>query len=114
MVQNRPRPNFVVLGSLTDRRTCRDRTRSPIRTGSWKVLVFDEMIASGRSRSSFRSKWACSGTAGSVRPGDQWWGRNQTESIVGGAMGPSVRAAATSSSQNSGLPFWTAAQVVQT
>ena len=71
------------------------------------------MIASGSSSSSLRSKWAWSGTAGSVRPGDQWCGRNQTDSIVGGAMGPSVRWAATSSSQNNGLAFSTAAQVVQ-
>ena len=85
-----------------------------MRTGSWKVLVFEEMMASGRSRFSLRSKWAWSGTAGSDRPGDQWWGRNQTESMVGGAIGPPVRSVAMSSSQNSGFPFWTEAHVVQT
>ena len=63
------------------------------------------MIASGRSNASFMSKCTWSGTFGSARPGAQWWGRNHAESIDGGATGPSVSAAATSSSQNSGLPF---------
>ena len=48
-----------------------------------------------------------------VRPGAQWWGRNHTESIVGGAIGPPVSSAAASSSQNSGLPFSTEAHDVQ-
>ena len=61
-----------------------------------------------------RSKWTCSGELGLVRPGAQWWGRNHTESIVGGAIGPPVISAAAVSSQNSGLPFSTEAQEVQT
>ena len=86
---------------------------SPGRTGSWKMIVLSVITASGSSRRSFRSKWTWSGSATFVRPGAQWCGRNQTESIVGGAIGPSVSSAATSSSQNSGLPFSTDAQVVQ-
>ena len=48
-----------------------------------------------------------------VRPGDHWCGRNHTEIIVGGAIGPAVTASATASSQNSGLPFSTDEHVVQ-
>jgi hypothetical protein len=47
-----------------------------------------------------------------VRPGAQRCGRNQTEIIEGGAIGPSVRSAAAFSSQKSGLPFSTEAQEV--
>ncbi len=60
-----------------------------------------------------RSKCTCRGRAGSSRPGAQWWGRNQTESMVGGAMGPSVISSATAGSQKSGLPFSTEEQLVQ-
>ena len=74
------------------------------------MIVLSVITASGRSKRSFRSKCTWSGSAGSVRPGAQWCGRNQTESIVGGAIGPPVSAAATSSSQKSGLPFSTDAQ----
>src|SRR5262249_37910199 len=64
ITQNRPVPSLVVFGSDTERSTCRVRSRSPIRTGSWKVMVFSLMIASGRASCSLRSKWTCSGTAG--------------------------------------------------
>ena len=76
-------------------------------------MVLSVMTASGSSKRALRSKWTCSGSASSVRPGAQWCGRNHTESIVGGAIGPPVSSSATSSSQNSGLPFSTDAQVVQ-
>ena len=49
-----------------------------------------------------------------VRPGAQWWGRNHTETMVGGAIGPPVTASATSSSQKMGLPFSTDEHVVHT
>ncbi len=107
-------PSFVVFGSLTERRIWRVCRTSPGRTGSWNTIVLSVITASGRPNVSFRSKWTCSGSASSVRPGAQLCGRNHTESIVGGAIGPPVISAATSSSQNSGLPFSTDAQVVQT
>ena len=77
-------------------------------------MVLSVITASGSPKRALRSKCTCSGSACSVRPGAQWWGRNQTETIDGGAMGPPVSAAATSSSQNSGLPFSTDAHDVQT
>ncbi len=86
---------------------------SPGRTGSWKTIVLSVITASGRPKRSLRSKCTWSGERCSVRPGAQWCGRNQTDSIVGGAIGPPVISSATSSSQNSGLPFSTDAQVVQ-
>ena len=49
-----------------------------------------------------------------MRPGAQWWGRNHTETMVGGAIGPPVTSSATSSSQNRGLPFSTDEHVVHT
>ena len=49
-----------------------------------------------------------------MRSGAQWWGRNHTDTMVGGAIGPPVTSSATSSSQKSGLPFSTDEQVVQT
>jgi len=70
-------------------------------------MVLSVITASGSSKISFRSKCDCNGTAGSVRPGDHWCGRNHTEIIVGGAIGPPVSDCATSSSQKSGLPFST-------
>lgn len=97
----------MVLGPLTDRRIWRVCSRSPGRTGSWNTIVLSVITASGRSNAALRSKCTCSGRATSVRPGAQWWGRNQTEIMVGGAMGPSVTSAATSGSQKSGLPFST-------
>ena len=65
------------------------------------------ITASGRSKRSFRSKCTWSGSFCSVWPGAQWCGRNHVEIIDGGAIGPPVSSAATSSSQNSGLPFST-------
>ena len=88
-------------------------SRSPGRTGSWNTIVLSLMIASGRSSFSFRSKCTWSGSACCVRPGAQWWGRNHTDNIVGGAIGPLVISAAASSSQYNGLPFSTDAHVVQ-
>ena len=55
----------------------------------------------------------CNGTCGSVLPGLQLCGRNHTDTIDGGAIGPPVIAFAVASSQKSGLPFSTDAQVVQ-
>ena len=49
-----------------------------------------------------------------MRPGAQWCGRNQTETMEGGAVEPTVSASATSSSQKRGLPFSTEAHDVQT
>ena len=72
------------------------------------------MTASGRPRPSFRSKWICSGRPGVERSGAQWCGRNQTDTMVGGAIGPPVTSSATSGSQKSGLPFSTEEHVVQT
>ena len=89
-------------------------SRSPGRTGSWKTMVLSLMTASGRPRPSLRSKWTCRGSPWVVRPGAQWWGRNHTETMVGGAIGPPVTASATCSSQKSGLPFSTDEHVVQT
>ena len=72
------------------------------------------MIASGRSNRAFRSKWTCSGSRSpALLPGAQWWWRNHTEIMVGGATSPPVSSSATASSQNSGLPFSTDAQLVQ-
>ncbi len=107
-------PSFVVFSSLTERSTWWVRSTSPIRTGVWNSIVLSVMTASGRPKRSLRSKCTCSGSASSVRPGAQWWGRNQTETMDGGAIGPPVRASATSSSQKSGLPFSTEAHDVQT
>ena len=113
ITQKRPVPSFVVFSSLTERSTWCVRRRSPTRTGSWNTNVLSVITASGSSKRSFKSKCTCSGTCGSVRPGRQWCGRNHTDTIVGGAIGPPVISAATSSSQNSGLPFSTDAQDVQ-
>ena len=85
-----------------------------MRTGVWNSMVLSVITASGRAKRSFRSKCTCSGSASSVRPGAQWWGRNQTDTMDGGAMGPPVSASATSSSQKSGLPFSTDEHDVQT
>ena len=49
-----------------------------------------------------------------MRPGAQWCGRNQTDTIEGGATEPPVSAVATASSQKSGFPFSTDAHEVQT
>ncbi len=114
MTQKRPVPSLVVFSSLTERRIWRVRSRSPGRTGSWNTMVLSLMTASGNPRPSLRSKWTCRGRAWAVRPGAQWWGRNHTETMVGGAMGPPVTSSATCSSQNRGLPFSTEAQVVHT
>ena len=76
-------------------------------------MVLSVITASGRPSRSLRSKWTCSGSRASVRPGAQWWGRNHSDSVEGGAIGPPVSSSATASSQNSGLPFSTDAQVVQ-
>ncbi len=48
-----------------------------------------------------------------VWPGCQWCGRNHSDSVDGGAIGPPVISSATLSSQYSGLPFSTEAQEVQ-
>src|SRR5262249_24217654 len=47
MIQKRPAPSFVVLGSLTERRICRVCSTSPGRTGSWKTIVLSVITASG-------------------------------------------------------------------
>ena len=83
-----PCPSFVVFSSLTERSTWWVRSTSPMRTGAWNSMVLSVMTASGRPKRSFRSKCTCSGSACSVRPGAQWCGRNQTETMVGGATGP--------------------------
>ena len=114
MTQKRPVPSFVVFSSLTERRTWYVRRTSPMRTGVWNSMLLSDMIASGSPKSSLRSKCTWSGSACSVRPGAQWWGRNHTETIVGGAIGPPVSASATSSSQKSGLPFSTEEHDVHT
>ena len=62
-------------------------------------MVLSVITASGRPKSALRSKWTCSGSASSLRPGAQWCGRNQTETMDGGATGPPVSSSATSSSQ---------------
>ena len=87
--------------------------RSPGRTGSWKVVTFSVMIASGSSKRAFRSKWICSGSFSTVRPGAQWCGRNHADRSESGAIGPPVISSATSSSQKSGLAFSTDAALVQ-
>ena len=87
---------------------------SPGRTGSWNTIVLSVITASGSPRRSFRSKWTFNGRRCSLRPGAQWWGRNHTEIMVGGAMGPSVTSSATASSQYNGLAFSTEAHIVQT
>ncbi len=86
---------------------------SPGRTGSWKIVVFSVMIASGSSKRALRSKWICSGSFSTVRPGAQWCGRNHADNSMSGATGPSVISSATASSQNNGLPFSTDATLVQ-
>ncbi len=63
-----------------------------MRTGAWNSMVLSVITASGRPKRSLRSKCTCSGSACSVRPGAQWWGRNQTETMDGGAIGPPVSA----------------------
>src|ERR1700694_3586259 len=113
MTQKRPVPSFVVFSLLTDRKRWHDVITSPTRTGSWNTIVFSEMMASGRSRRSFMSKCTCNGKPGVERHGAQLCGRNHTDSMVGGAIGPAVIDAATSSSQNSGLPFSTDEHVDQ-
>ena len=113
MTQKRPVPSLVVFGSLSDRSTCDVLTTSPGRTGAWNTTSLSLMIASGRPRRSLRSKWTWSGSFCAVWPGCQWWGRNHSDSVDGGAMGPPVISAATLSSQNSGLPFSTEAHDVQ-
>ena len=113
MTQKRPVPSLVVLGSLSERSTWAVLMTSPGRTGSWNATSLSLMIASGRPRRSFRSKCTCSGSLCAVWPGCQWWGRNHSDKVEGGAMGPPVISAATSSSQNSGLPFSTEAHEVQ-
>ena len=101
------------FGSETERSTCQVRSRSPGRTGSRNTMVLSVITASGRPSFSFRSKCTWSGCATSLRPGAQKWGRNQTEIMVGGAIQPPVISLAAFSSQNSGLPFSTEAQVVK-
>ena len=113
MTQNRPVPSFVVFGSLSDRRTCDVLITSPGRTGVWKATSLSLITASGRPRTSLRSKCTCSGSRGTDWPGCQWCGRNHSERVDGGATGPPVRSSATASSQNSGFPFSTEAQDVQ-
>ena len=107
-------PSLVVFGSLSERRTWAVLITSPGRTGSWKTTSLSLMIASGRPSRSLRSKCTCRGSFWAVCPGCQWWGRNQSESVDGGAIGPPVRSAATASSQYSGLPFSTEAHDVHT
>ena len=75
--------------------------------------MFSVMIASGRPKRAFMSKWICSGSFSTARPGAQWCGRNHADSSDSGATGPSVISSATASSQNSGLPFSTDAALVQ-
>ena len=107
MTQNRPVPSLVVFGSLTERRTAgRERV-----AGAHRLVEHDRVVAHHRFRQAEallqvevhlqRQRRLAS------RPGAQWCGRNHTDSIVGGAIGPPVSSAATSSSQNSGLPFST-------
>ena len=84
---------------------------SPGRTGSWKVtIVLSIITASGRPNRSLRSKctWQRH-RPGCVCPGPSCGAGTRAESIVGGRIGPSVSAAATPSSQKSGLPFSTEA-----
>src|SRR5205085_12192384 len=114
ITQNRPVPSFVVFGSLTERRIWRVRNRSPGRTGSWNTIVLSVITASGSAKIRFRSKCDCKGTPGSVRPGDHWCGRNHTEIMVGGAIGPPVTSSATTSSLKTGLPSPTDAQARHT
>ena len=99
ITQKRPVPSLVVFSSDTERRIWRVVMRSPGRTGSPKVMTLSLITASGRPSVSFRSKWTFRGTWGSDTPGAQWWGRNQTESIDGGAIGPPASSSATASSQ---------------
>jgi hypothetical protein len=114
ITQKRPVPSLVRFGSEIERSTCQVFSRSPGRTGSPNTMVLSVITASGSSSTCFRSKWTCSGCADPLRPGAQWCGRNQTDSMLGGAIQPSVRAFAIFSSQNSGLPFCTEAQLVKT
>ena len=62
---------------------------------------------------SFRSKWTCSGSARSVAPGRPVMRPEPHREHRRRGDGPPVSSAATSSSQNSGLPFSTDAHVVQ-
>ena len=107
-------PSFVVFGSLTDRRIWRraqhvagphrlvedDRVVGHHRFGQLEALLQVEVHLQRQ-----RLLGAARAPSGA--------GRNHTESIVGGAIGPPVISSATSSSQNSGLPFSTDAQLVQ-
>ena len=77
------------------------------------MIVLSVITASGSPSASFRSKCTWSGSALLAAPGAQWCGRNQTEIIVGGAMQPPVTSSAAFSSQKSGLPFSTDAQLVK-
>ena len=76
-------------------------------------MVLSVITASGRSSACFRSKWTCRGWEAPLRSGAQWWGRNQADSMLGGAIQPSVISLATFSSQKSGFPFSTEAQLVK-
>ena len=113
ITQKRPVPNRRVCSSLTETSRCALVIMSPGRIGSWKVVTFSVMTASGSSKRAFMSKWICSGSFSTVRPGAQWCGRNHADNSDGGATGPSVISSATASSQKMGLPFSTDAALVQ-
>ena len=93
----------MTFSSLTDRRVWAWVMTSPGRTGSPKRIAAWVTTASGRSSMAFSSKCSRSGTGSSVAPGAQLCGRDHSESVVGGRIGPRVSSAATASSQNSGF-----------
>ena len=67
-------------------------------------MVLSVITASGSSNAAFRSKWTCRGSASCVRPGAQWWGRNQTETMEGGATGPPVSAESVVQGEHEAVP----------